>query len=260
MGRPENDLDLLRIRNETFLSEIVYFDEIASTNTEAMQLGKQDKLTLPTLVIASRQTAGRGRGDNSWWSAEGALTFTLLLDLPLATGQGVGPVSLTIGLAMCQALEEWLPRADIGLKWPNDVFIAGKKACGILVECPLPQASRLAIGIGVNVNNSLVTAPREMRQIATSMVDESGEPADVSRFLVTCLHRLEGRLRDHLESPASLMEQWRAYCLLTGREIAVETPGTTIAGRCVGIDDEGALLIDQGAQTQRCFAGVVRIR
>ena len=251
-----NKLDLLRLRKETFLREICFHEELKSTNSTAIELSRMDIQT-PLLVIAQRQTAGRGRGSNTWWSSEGALTFTLIIDLPMRPPEPVGPISLTAGLAVLQAIEKIAPNADLGLKWPNDVFLEGKKVCGILVERLMASEPRLVIGIGINVNNSL-EADVVLQQMATSLRDELEAPVALCDVLIECLQHLEKRINDHVHRREYLLDQWRTYCLLTGRSVVVDAHGTELAGTCFGIDQTGALLI-RGAddQVQRCIAGVV---
>ncbi len=123
---------------------------------------------------------GAGRGGNQWWSAPGALTFSLLVEpdrtwLPVSRWP---EISLTVGSAVCLVLQVRCPGHDVQLKWPNDVFAAGRKACGILIEIP-PQAPHLlVIGIGVNVNNSMANAPSGLQQKSVALCDLIGTSLD----------------------------------------------------------------------------------
>lgn len=248
--------DLLGIRNETFLREISYHDELESTNSTAMKLAVDD-CDSPLLVLTPCQTSGRGRGTNTWWSTDGALTFSLILDLPMLGPERLSSFSLTVGLAICQTLEQVAPLADLAIKWPNDVYMNDRKVCGILIEKPIPTESRLVVGIGINVNNSLRQASDELRTAATSLIDELGSEVSANQILIQCLHQIESRMRDHVHHQQALLDQWRAYCLLTGRSICLDQHGHTISGLCRGIDGDGALLIDDGTSVQRCVSGSV---
>ena len=75
-------------------------------------------------MLTENQTSGRGRGANRWWSTTGSLTFSLLIDLGEVPVEWTARLSLTVGLAICQAVERLAPVADVGLKWPNDVYLA----------------------------------------------------------------------------------------------------------------------------------------
>ncbi len=252
-----NDIDLLQIRQNTFLRDLVYEEEMSSTNTVANELAAKDCQT-PLLVIAQRQTAGRGRSSNTWWSGDGALTFTLLLDLPVRDVADIGPFSLTVGLAMCQALERFAPGADFALKWPNDVYLNEKKVCGILIERPVATEPRLSIGVGLNVNNSLREGPDELRTKATSLLDELEVEQALTPILVAFLRRMEDLTREHLHSRDHLMDQWRAYCMLTGRHVTIEQQQSSkVVGLCRGVDSHGALLVQTDTGEVRCISGTV---
>ena len=251
----ENKLDLLAIRNETFVREISFYPELHSTNAVAADLAKT-ACTTPHLVITDRQTAGRGRGKNQWWSAEGALTFTVLLELPLADESQIGAFSLTVGLAVCQALERFAPSADLAIKWPNDVFMNQKKVCGVLIEKPA-TTPRLSIGIGINVNNDLSNSPADIQARATSVRQELQTTLELTTVLIECLQQLESRASVHLTSPTAMLDQWRSYCFLTSRKVQVQVGDSLVSGLCRGVDDEGALLVDDGDNMSRCVAGVV---
>lgn len=252
----ENKLDLLAIRNATFISEVSFYDELESTNSTAIELSVSGCVT-PHLIITNQQTGGRGRGQNQWWSSEGALTFTVLLELSLPEKTGIGPFSLTAGLAICQGLERFAPTADLAIKWPNDVLMNQKKVCGILIEKPAAATTQLSIGIGINVNNELSAAPTAVRSRATSVRDELQTPLELTAVLIACLQQLETRAAEHVHNPGSILDQWRSYCHLKGREVAVQVGEKLISGICRGIDDEGALLVDNGTHISRCVAGVV---
>ena len=252
----ENQLDLLEIRNETFLRDLRYFEEAESTNTLANELAATDCDT-PLVVLAQRQTAGRGRNENQWWSSEGALTFTLLMDLPVRNVSDIGPFSLTVGLAVCQALERFAPAADLALKWPNDVYFNDKKVCGILIERPVASEPRLSIGIGINVNNSLGDAPEELRTGATSLLDELRSPQPLTAVLVQVLQRIEELAREHIHNRDRLIDQWRAYCMLTGRTVTIDQQGRQVRGVCRGVELDGSLVLQTEESEVKCISGVV---
>ena len=222
-------VDSTRIISETFLQQVVYRDELDSTNSFAVDLCKQSGVNLPdlpALVISERQTSGRGRGSNRWWSAEGALTFSLIVPLAELDGSQLGLVSLCAGLAVCRALERLAPQVDVGLKWPNDVLIHHKKVCGILCEAPPPAgAGSVVIGIGLNVNNSMESAPNELRQSATSLIDQIGTELPLTDVLILCLHELDRCLAELPRSPRDVALQCQAYCCLQGTHVELSMPG-----------------------------------
>ncbi|MFO0905134.1 MAG: biotin--[acetyl-CoA-carboxylase] ligase [Pirellulales bacterium] len=238
-----------------WLAQLEYASEMGSTNDVALALAAHVPAT-PLLVLADRQTAGRGRGANRWWSAPGALTFSLVLDLhadlPVARRS---QLALVAGLAVRAAIGEQV--GGVELKWPNDVYVAGRKVCGILIEASAARPRRAVVGIGVNVNNSFHDAPEDVRQRATSLVDHLPQPLDAT----TLLSQVLDQFREHLETweagRLNLVAEWTPYCFLTNRVIVVETGGRRLSGRCQGITAEGALSLLTPDGPVECLSGVI---
>lgn len=249
---------LQRLRDETFVREIDFHWELDSTNSHAIQRAEEPDLLTPLLVLAERQTAGRGRGANQWWSAAGALTFSVVVSLDSLPHDKIPQMSLTVGLAICQALEQLAPLADFSLKWPNDVYLNAKKLSGILIELPRHQPPRAVIGVGVNVNNSVASAGGEVAERAIALCDALAAEHDLTEVLILCLQHLETRLEQLATHPRELLDQWRAYHLLSGQQIEVDTYGRTIQGTCLDLDEDGALLIETRSGIERCLGGVIR--
>ncbi len=253
-----------------FLRGSEHHAEISSTNDRALELCGDELLPIPYLIATDHQTSGRGRGSNRWWSNDGALMFSVIIDaFDYKLPESRWPqVSLTVGAAVCETLvrtfAEQLRSTDaaaqprIGLKWPNDVWINGRKACGILVEIPPSRSGRLVIGVGLNVNNSFASAPEEMRSIATSMFDEAERVFDRSAVLAMFLSQLDSDLRNLAADDGSLPARWRSHCVLTGREITLESGTQTTTGYCLGIAPDGALQLQLGWNVQRFYGGIVR--
>lgn len=251
--------DLERLRAVPLLAGLEYHEELGSTNDHAARLAADAQLPLPHLVLAARQTAGRGRGGNSWWSANGALTFSLLLDAKIL---GIAPqrlptVSLRTGLGVLRGLEPFLSRATWHVKWPNDVYLEHRKVCGILAEVPRPD--RLVVGIGINVNNSFAAAPPEVQGRAVAMCQFAGQPLPLVEVLAAVLGSLAEMLLDNdgATPAANWLEIWPQYCLLTGRKVEVEQGQRRYTGICEGIDADGALLLATPGGPQRLLSGVV---
>jgi len=251
--------DLDRIRAETFVDTIDFRTELPSTNDLALTLSRDESIRLPLLVLAERQTHGRGRGANRWWSADGALTFSLVLDvasMALST-ERLPQVSLTTALAVCEALQQLAPTLDAGLKWPNDVYVQGRKICGILIEVPPRSIGKMVIGVGLNVNNSLVHAPEDLRRTSTSLCDATGSSSDLSGVLIAVLRAFSSSMNLLVNSPSSLHEKWQDLSVLTGCTVRLAVGSEEILGICQGIDGDGALLLTTDQGVQRFFTGVV---
>jgi BirA family transcriptional regulator, biotin operon repressor / biotin---[acetyl-CoA-carboxylase] ligase len=248
---------LAAIAAESGIAALEYQPEVASTNDWALQLAGDDQRQWPLLVLTARQTGGRGRGNNPWWSANGALTFSLVLDTARWSLRldRWPQIALTSGLAICEALQQLYPPGIFGLKWPNDVYLGDRKLCGILVEAP-SHRGRIVIGVGINVNNSFQAAPLSLQEIATSLVDVAGTEFDMSEMLTAVVRRMIAET-DLLTSGATLSDRFSRYCLLTGRTVQIENGRHRIAGRCQGIDQEGRLLLQTAGGLQRIVSGTV---
>lgn len=254
------ECDLESLQAETFVRTVRHTPESISTNTDALDwsraLGRRD---LPALIVADRQTGGRGRGSNRWWSAEGALTFSLLIE-PLEHGVPMPrwpALSLTVGAAIAEALAGLAPGADVRLKWPNDVYVSGRKVSGVLIEAPPDAGQRLVIGVGINVNNPLEQAPPEVRGRAVSLCEVLGRSQPMLPVLQAVLQQLELDLAALATEHPALLSRWRRLCLLTGRSVVITDSGRTTAGTCLGLDDDGALRVQTGRSIERLFSGVV---
>ncbi len=203
------NMDINRILRETFVVEIEHREELGSTNDRALQRAKQGATRLPLLVIADRQTAGRGRGGNRWWTGPGSLAFSLLLESAAVEGKedastlalgrqlncrpndfdsrprglNCGPdnlVSLAAGMAVAETIKPLLGNKEIGILWPNDVIAAGRKLAGILVE--VLTDGRTVIGIGINTNVSMADVPAELLPIATTLLELTGARKIIPKF------------------------------------------------------------------------------
>lgn len=250
-----------RLSTDTFLRGSEHHLEIASTNDRALELCVDAELPVPFLVIADRQTSGRGRGANRWWSSDGAILFSVIVHaaeygLPEARWP---QISLTVGAAVCQTLQNLLGGVTtVGLKWPNDVWLNGRKAAGILVEVPSARRGRVVIGVGLNVNNSFADAPPELRPLATSLRDETGIETDRHEVLVGLLRQFDEDLRSLAASDRSLTERWQSLCVLRGRTVSLDQGQHQVSGRCLGIADDGTLRLQTESGEQRLYGGTVR--
>ncbi len=263
-------LDLARVASSTFVRFVDEHSQLPSTNDLAMRLAVDGRTETPRLIIAHTQTAGRGRGANRWWSGPGAVTMTLILEP--ADFSLPGPlwpcVALTTGLSVSESLDPLFGPQALGLKWPNDVWLNGKKVCGVLVEiphCRPPAPPRLVIGLGVNLNNSIAEAadaPADVRERATTVRDEAGLAVDPTNYLTSFFGILERNLRQLAEprvdnNDNSIRSRWQARCVLRGRQVEVLAGEILTAGLCHGIDADGALDLETPSGRHRCFGGTV---
>jgi BirA family biotin operon repressor/biotin-[acetyl-CoA-carboxylase] ligase len=147
---------------------------------------------------------------------------------------------LIVGLAAADAIHP-VVRPGVGLKWPNDLYLQGRKVAGILVESQ--GRGDLVIGIGVNVSVDFADAPEEVRQRAISLQPYLLQPTDRCQLLGRFLGSLARTIHQWQTDPDFLFESWQNYCLLRGKQIRVEELHRTTEGRCQGIDPQGRLVV-----------------
>jgi BirA family biotin operon repressor/biotin-[acetyl-CoA-carboxylase] ligase len=173
-------------------------------------------------------------------------------------------ISLLAAVAVADAIVEVCGLTPT-IKWPNDVLVGGKKVCGILAEMQTEGGILRAVilGIGVNINAPLTAFPEELHEKASSLLLASGRLIDRSVFTCRLLTHLEKYYVLWLEEGfLALRSAWEGYAAhLFGRRITVSTPEGTVRGVAVGLDADGALLVQEertGAQ-QRLLAGDVTV-
>ncbi len=250
-----------------FAKTMIYREVVASTSDLArdwiLREHVEEDFALPLLVWASRQTAGRGRGENRWWSDEGSLTFTLALD---PAEHGLRPeheprVALTAAVAIIDAVSPYLAERP-GIRWPNDVELLGRKLGGILPEkVKTSRGTRLLIGIGLNVRTRFGEAPQAIREMATS-IESNLKPSivtpDHQELLGTILDRLVPALDRLASNDPSLVEQWTQHDQLLGKSVRIRLAEEIISGIAVGIDPRGGLIVaDTDWKTSTLYAGQV---
>jgi BirA family biotin operon repressor/biotin-[acetyl-CoA-carboxylase] ligase len=235
------------------------FEEVGSTSDAAKELAEAGA-GHGEVVIAERQTAGRGRRGRSWSSPAGKnlyLSAVLRPDLP---PQRAPELTLVASVALCQVVRE--AGVEAGIKWPNDILRGGKKLAGILTELAAePEAIQwVVLGIGVNLNGRPEDFPEELRAGATSLAVERGQPVPRALFVAALLTRLEEWLDRHAEEGFEpVREAWREQSATLGREVHVLSEGAELDGVAEDIDERGALLVRTGAGLTRVVSGDVRL-
>lgn len=237
-----------------------------STNSDAAALGREGAEE-GTVVIADAQSAGRGRLGRSWVSRPGVNLYMSVLLRPAIPPARAPQLSLVAGLAVASVLEDVVAGAggavlDARIKWPNDVLVGGRKICGILteIEAEADRVSFIVVGIGVNLNCDADAFPPELRDIATSARLAGGARVDRTLFAARLLAELE-RLYDRFlaDGFSALCATWNARAALIGSAVTVSGAGEDVSGTCIGIDADGALLVDAGHGPRRVLAGDVTI-
>ena len=242
-------------------------DRVDSTNSYAKRLAEQGEPE-GVLVVAERQTAGRGRRGRHWESPEGVNVFMTLILRPKLHPSMISGMTLLAALAIAKAIQEMVS-VDVAIKWPNDVIVAGKKVCGILTEMSSEEnfVHYGVVGMGINVNQS--GFPEELQGKATSLFLETGKKLDrcaLAARTVTLFgayyrqYEREGNLSaivaEYNQLLANRDREVRVYYGMV-EDAAEEDVRTGIAR---GIDREGALLVEMDGREERIVSGEVSVR
>ena len=221
-----------------------WFDEVSSTSDVARKLAESGAAK-GTVVVSKRQKAGRGRFSRRWFSPAGGLYFTMVLrpDIPASQSQLLGAAA---ALAAADAVE-LATLTSPQLKWPNDVFLLGKKVGGILAETRIAGAAvKLALlGVGLNVQRPEAGVPDSLRGAAIWLSDLEGKAPDVTKLLTAVLGSFTVWYQRLLSCDfAAMKDAYNRRSLLTGKDVRVLTREGVVVGRCKGADCRGALLLE----------------
>jgi BirA family transcriptional regulator, biotin operon repressor / biotin---[acetyl-CoA-carboxylase] ligase len=247
-----------------FVRSAIHLPETTSTNdlakSEAASVIASD---LPRLYRADRQTRGRGRGSNTWWSDEGSLLFSVLID-PVSQGIEASAeprVSLAAGLAVLETVQSWTGVSGLGIRWPNDVEFEGRKLAGILVErINIDSQPRMIIGIGVNVSTRFDAAPADVRALAISLAEfETDFKTYDARADVLCslLLRLGHELDVLASRNSAMIDRINRFDLLAGQRVTIDQGTTRIEGIGFGFANDGSLLVEVDGRIRPVHGGRV---
>lgn len=236
------------LRSPVFGHRIFYYPTIASTNDRALELAAAGEPE-GGLVLSEEQTGGRGRRERTWASPARLGIYASLILRPDLEARRAPLFTFVAAVAAAEALRE-AAGLDARIKWPNDILAGGRKIAGVLGELrgSDPRIRELVVGVGVNVNQTTQDFPAELRQRATSVRIESGRSADRAPILAALLEGLERRYHQLLQQgPGELLKEWQALALLPpGSRAVIDGPAGRVEGAIVGVDEEGALLLERG--------------
>lgn len=228
-------------------TSIIRFDSVGSTNTEAARQAVEGAAE-GLCIVASEQTAGRGRFDRYWLSPKGAgLYLSIVLRPQMA--KSTWPLStLMASLAVHDTLLDAC-NLQTDIKWPNDILANDRKLCGILgemVDTPFGQA--VVVGIGINLNTE--SFPPELCQTATSVQSATGKPPDAEVVLRALVRALEQRyeMLQGAGGGAEIVREWSARSsYASGKRIRITNGDETLEGITRGLEIDGALRVETDA-------------
>jgi BirA family biotin operon repressor/biotin-[acetyl-CoA-carboxylase] ligase len=267
----DNDIDVFsKVEIESHMDtrwvgrNIVFHKETGSTNLDAKRLADEETPT-GALVVADMQTAGRGRRGRDWVSPAGKDIYMTLMLRPECRPEKASALTLVMALAVLEAMREFMPLdKPMGIKWPNDIVIDNKKACGILTEmsAELDGIHYVVIGVGINVNQTEFSD--EISKTATSMFIENGDKINRSRLVARVMHYFEKdyEIFEKTWDLTGLVDKYNKYLVNCGKEVRVLDPKGEYDAIAEGINENGELIVrrkDNG-ETVLVYAGEVSVR
>jgi len=233
------------------IPKILFFESVASTNEVAKQYatGNQQE---GVVIVADKQTHGRGRHNRTWVSPEGGIYFSVLLRPSFHEYLSLFPLLAAVSVA--STLESYDLQPSI--KWPNDVHLQGKKIAGILVESSLQgkKVDYVIVGIGLNVNQTAQQLPVDVA--ATSLFIELQEKIDRQELLFRALHEFQQMytLWKHHKFD-DIVKKWKGKTDTLGKQVSIQTQSSMLIGTAVDVDTYGRLLLQAGGQQHVISSG-----
>ena len=251
------------LQTKRFGRHLECFESIDSTNVQAARLAREGAPE-GTLVLAERQTRGRGRLGRSWVSPARVNLYASFVLRPRLAPADAPQLALAAAVAVARVLAPLAAAAEVpvAIKWPNDCLLDGRKVAGILTEmdAEVDRIRSVVLGIGVNLNAPTRAFPPELRPTATSVLLATGARVDRPWFAAALCATLEA-VYDRVvrDGFAAIASEWESYSCLTGREVTVDCSGRRSTGIVRGIDPVGRLVLDGANGEERIMAGDVSI-
>jgi BirA family biotin operon repressor/biotin-[acetyl-CoA-carboxylase] ligase len=237
------------------------YGSLGSTNEVASRLAEAGAAE-GTLVTAEEQTRGRGRQGKAWHSPPGVGVWMSLVLRPGCNAQQAAGIPLAGALAVASALKA-ATGVEVGLKWPNDVYMGGRKVAGVLGESVVEGSSvRYAVlGMGINVNLREDQVPSDLRSMAGSLTMATGMAWNRVDILASVLSALEIRYYDYIEHGfGALSTEFRTLSNLVGQPVELELPDRIVSGTVLDLAPDGSLLLTTESGPAQVRVGEASLR
>lgn len=248
-------------RGGTAVRENVHrLDTVDSTNLVCKRMAAQGAPD-GTVVIAERQTAGRGRLGRSFQSAQGLGLYLSVLWRPQTPPETWMALPALGAVASCRAIGR-VCGLDVGIKWPNDLVYGGKKLGGILTEAVLLGSdTAVVLGIGINVHHRAADFEGEVRDMAASLETVTGRSVSREVLAAALVEELDALRGTALDEPALWLEEYRSRCVTVGREVQVLSGGTARQALALAVDEGYGLQVRyEDGREETVRAGEVSVR
>ncbi len=252
------------LTGSVFGQNLKFLQETDSTNTVLKKMAAEN-VPEGTVVLADIQTAGRGRRGKTWISAPKLGIWMSILLRPNLHPSSVQTLTLAASVAVVNALEP-MGINDLGIKWPNDILINGKKVCGILTELSAEAegVEWVIIGIGLNVNHSEADFHRDIASIATSLRMNVNSDIELDRSVIAAkiIDEMGNVYREFIDKGSSwVVEEWRKRNLTLGKRVNIISQLDSFQAEVLDITAEGKLIVkDDDGTVHEMFSGVISLR
>ena len=242
-------------------SNVVYYDEIDSTNNRAKKAG-DNKAPHGTLFVADMQVAGKGRRGRVWQSPAGSSIYMTILLYPEISPLKAPQLTLVMAIAVAEGIKE-VTGLDTKIKWPNDIVVNGRKICGILTEMSteIDYINHVVIGAGINVNQD--DFPEDIRKTASSLKMELGKQVKRSELIAAIMKSFEKDYEIFVktEDLSGLQELYNSMLVNLDRDVKVLEPGNEYEAHALGINKTGELIVRTAeGEEKEIYAGEVSVR
>ncbi len=233
-----------KFSGKLFGKKVCYYSETASTNDDAFSMGMAGA-SEGTVIIADRQSRGKGRLQRSWHSPANVNIYTSVILRPQINTSESSRIPIMAGVAVAEVLDALCPGC-VRLKWPNDVLLNHKKVCGILSQAKMNQAriDFIVLGIGLNVNMSQDQFPDEICHTATSVIMQTGREFSRQELLIRLYENLEKWYKQLTQNGFdAIRKKWLDFAMMMNQDMRVVFGDEIIEGRAKDIDTNGALIL-----------------
>ena len=253
-----------KIKSKFIGRRIYYFDEIDSTQNYALQISNNTNEN-GAIIIAEKQTHGKGRLNRKWYSPEGGIWLSVIIHPELQISDAT-IIPLAASLALCESIKK-VHKIKTDVKWPNDITIDDKKVAGMLIDTSIQgnKVENLVLGIGINFAVNIQQIEKRLKKSpnfygVTSLFPEKNSPSKIE-LLVQFLLELEKVINSLIKGKnAQIIRDWSKHTNMFGKAISVNTGNGKISGIAKKIDSDGALIIKTGTKNRRIFVGDVTLR
>ena len=236
-----------------------YFDSIDSTQSQALKMANESKND-GVIIIAEKQTGGRGRSGRKWISPKGGIWFSIILH-PKFDISNITLFPIASSLALSYAIQKTC-KVSTELKWPNDLTIKGKKLAGMLVDASFEsnKIENLVLGVGINFNVNVKEIEKILKRTenyygisSLNQYKNKGEAIKLIQSFLLELERIYVELNNN--QTKKIIKEWTKRSSTIGKKIEINTNEGKIKGEAIKIDNDGGLMIKEKGKTKKVFAG-----